>query len=96
MKAEEVKAEEASVVMALMCAAGCVALLGTRHNGLMSDADEEYWFVCGDCNGEKTVQVPVGMDENVTESAVCPGCEGTGLMEGDKDSDTERWTRVPN
>lgn len=62
----------------------------------MSAVDDEYWYQCSDCEGEKVIYVPDGLDESTLVEAQCPGCDGSGVMEGDADDEQYGYIRVPN
>lgn len=53
------------------------------------DDPDEYWFECPDCGGTGEVGIPVygdtGLDEGVSVSGTCPGCNGIGFIGGDAD-----------
>lgn len=59
-----------------------------NFDGPGSDPDE-YWFECPDCEGTGEVNSPVygddGLDEGVSVSTTCPGCNGLGFFGGDAD-----------
>lgn len=58
--------------------------MGARVQGGPGDDPDEYWFTCDDCDGTGEVRVPDQEDpERASVSAVCPVCDGVGVIEGD-------------
>jgi DnaJ-class molecular chaperone len=62
----------------------------------MTLVEDEYWYKCKDCDGTGTVNVPVGLDVSMVVGSECPGCGGTGVIQGDEDDEEHGWVRVPN
>ena len=49
------------------------------------DSPDEYYFECGDCEGDGGVHIPDLEDEGLVIPAECPNCDGKGYIEGDAD-----------
>lgn len=54
------------------------------------DDPKEYWAVCDDCDGTRSVNVVAldddgSFDEAITEAGTCPACGGLGFIEAEAD-----------
>lgn len=66
-------------------------LMFKRVNNGPGDDPDEYWFECDDCEGGGKVSIPFvdengDIEEGVSEEVTCPGCDGSGVIEGDADN----------